>query len=64
MTKRKDLLKTIKKYAKETGQNYKQTEGGNHTKIWVGENYTTLPRHNEIPDIVAKKLYKQLGIIK
>lgn len=61
MTKRKDLLKTIKKYAKTTGQNYTETEGANHTKIWVGDNYTTIPRHNEIPNTFAKKILKDLG---
>ncbi|OIR95554.1 toxin HicA, partial [Corynebacterium diphtheriae] len=42
MTKRKDILKNIADFAKRTGQKLTIIEGGNHTRIWVGEKYTTV----------------------
>ena len=57
MTKRKHILKTIAHYAKKTNQ-----EGANHTRIWVGDRYTTIARHSEIDDLMAQKIYKQIGI--
>lgn len=64
MTKRKDVLAIIRKYAKEQGVAVVMKEGGNHTRVWVGEKYATLPRHNEIPDRFAKTILRQLGIEK
>lgn len=37
-------------------------EGKRHTKVWVGKRQTTIPRHKEIPDQLAKLIKKQLGI--
>ncbi|AHI22428.1 hypothetical protein B843_05195 [Corynebacterium vitaeruminis DSM 20294] len=37
-------------------------EGGSHTRVWVGARYSTIPRHNEIDDLLAKKIYKQIGM--
>ncbi|WP_047241221.1 hypothetical protein [Corynebacterium epidermidicanis] len=62
MTKRKDLLKNIARYAKETGQPLTIKEGGNHTRIWVGDKYTTIGRRNEIDNLMARKIYKQIGM--
>lgn len=62
MTKRKELIKSIKQYAKDTNQPYKEIEGGNHTRIWVGKSYTTISRHNEIPNRMAAKIQKQIGM--
>lgn len=64
MTKRKDVLTAIRKYAQEQGVPVVMKEGGNHTRVWVGERYATLPRHSEIPDRFAKTILKQLGIEK
>lgn len=62
MTNRKDILKAISHYAKTTKQKLTIKEGGNHTRIWVGDRYTTVPRHREIPDLAAQKIYKQIGL--
>ncbi|MBP3088321.1 toxin HicA [Corynebacterium sp. sy017] len=56
------MLKTIRNHAKKTQQEIRIIEGANHTRIWVGEKYTTLARHTEIPNNDAKSIYKQLGI--
>lgn len=64
MVKRKDILKNIASYAKRTGQTLTLKEGGNHTRIWVGDRYTTVGRHNEIDDLMARKIYKQIGMEK
>lgn len=52
----------ISHYAKTTEQELTIKEGGNHTRIWVGDRYTTVPRHREIPDLAAQKIYKQIGL--
>lgn len=62
MTKRKDILKNIADFAKGTGKTLTIKEGGNHTRIWVGEKYTTVGRHKEIDNLMARKIYKQIGM--
>ncbi|MCQ4618472.1 toxin HicA [Corynebacterium sp. CCUG 59401] len=62
MTKRRDILRAIAQYAKDTGQELVIKEGANHTRIWVGDKYTTLGRHKEIDDLMADKIYKQIGV--
>ena len=64
MTKRKDILKKIANYAKQTEQTLTLKEGRNHTRIWVGDRYTTVGRHNEIDNLMARKIYKQIGMEK
>lgn len=36
-------------------------EGANHTRIRVGDRATVVPRHNEINEITAKHILKQIG---
>lgn len=36
--------------------------GGNHARVWVGDEYTTVPRHKEIPNRFARKILKQIGV--
>lgn len=62
MTKRKELLKNIAQYAKATEQELTVKEGANHTRLWVGERYTTIPRHSEIANRLAENIYKQIGM--
>lgn len=59
--KRRDLLNQIRQYAADNGLDLTETEGGNHTKIAVGNKRTVVARHNEIPDVLAKKIMKQIG---
>lgn len=37
-------------------------EGSKHTKVYLGDRQTTIPRHKEIPDLLAKMIRKQLGL--
>lgn len=59
--KRKDLLNEAKRIAKERGEMYNLTEGGSHSLIWFGDvRAAVVPRHNEINEITAKAILKQL----
>jgi hypothetical protein len=58
--KRRDLIKVINTIAKLQGEIPKYTEGGNHTKVQVGNKATVIPRHKEISELLAKKILKQL----
>lgn len=59
---RTDLLKELRDYAKANGLEFTGTEGGNHTKVVLGGRRTVVARHNEIPDLLVKKIRKQLEI--
>lgn len=37
-------------------------EGKKHTKVYFKGRQSTIPRHREIPDTLAKAILKQLGI--
>lgn len=37
-------------------------EGKKHTKVYYQGKQSTIPRHKEIPDTLAKQIVKQLGI--
>ncbi len=62
MTKRSDILKAIRRHAKAIDEEVRVVEGGNHTRVWIGDRYTTIGRHREIPDLAARKIYRQLGM--
>jgi mRNA interferase HicA len=36
--------------------------GKRHTKVWLGQRQSTIPRHNEIPNQLAYAIRRQLGI--
>ncbi|RIJ76636.1 hypothetical protein D1871_11225 [Nakamurella silvestris] len=59
--KRKDLLKKISQIAKDQGLAMHLEEGGSHTKVTVGTKNTVVPRHNEVNEITAKAILKQIG---
>lgn len=60
--KRKDLMKKLAEKAKAEGADLELTEGGNHTKVKIGDKRTVVARHNEINEITAKAILKQMGI--
>ncbi|MFM9262186.1 hypothetical protein ACKAMS_26450 [Rhodococcus sp. 5A-K4] len=62
MTKRTELLKEIRAFAKDAGLDIDETEGGNHTKVVIGGRRTVVARHSEIPELTAKAIRKQLGM--
>lgn len=61
MTTRREILRRIRALAKATDETFRTEEGGNHTRVWVGDRYTTVPRHREIPDNFARKILRQIG---
>jgi hypothetical protein len=58
--KRRDVLKKIRQEAKATGATYSEQELTRHTGITCGGISTTVPRHNEIKDLMAETIFKQL----
>lgn len=64
MTKRRDLLKLLAAHASKVGEPFIVKEGGSHTRVWIGERYTTVPRHADIPEWLAAKILKQIGVEK
>lgn len=58
--KRGELIKKINKIAKSKGQQAIYTEGGNHTKVTIGDLQTSIPRHNEINELTARSIIRHL----
>lgn len=58
--KRTDLIKRLRKIAKASGSELVLTEGGSHTKAAIGNRMTVIPRHNEINEITAKAILRQM----
>ncbi len=54
--KRRDLIK----FLIELGARF--DEGSKHTKVYLNEKQTTIPRHTEINDHLVKAIKKQLEI--
>ncbi len=40
------------------------TEGGSHTKVVMGNQRTVVPRHNEVNEMTAKAILKQMGVTR
>lgn len=59
--KRKDLIREAKRIAKERRESWKLTNGGRHDLGQIGNGVkVAIPRHNEINEITAQKILKQL----
>ena len=59
--KRNDVIKRIRKAAKDQGLSFDQYELTNHTGIKVGDTATTVSRSSEdMPDVFAQTIFKQL----
>jgi mRNA interferase HicA len=57
--KRQALLRHLRRYGC-----YLKREGGSHS-LWINPvngSVETVPRHNEIPDKLARRIFKGLGI--
>jgi mRNA interferase HicA len=56
------LMKTkqLQRELKKQGATFK--EGKRHTKVYLDGKQSTIPRHVEIPDELAKVIRKQLGV--
>lgn len=55
-------MKRLAAEAKRRGVPMEITEGSNHTKVTAGDRRTVVPRHNEINEITAKAILKQMGV--
>ncbi|MGV0156023.1 hypothetical protein ACSW29_22035 [Rhodococcus sp. GB-02] len=49
MTKRTELLKEIRVFAKDAGLEIDETEGGNHTKVVIGGRARLSPGTRKFP---------------
>ncbi|MDO5695067.1 MAG: hypothetical protein Q4G38_05255 [Aeriscardovia aeriphila] len=56
--KRKDLANKLSALAKQYGESITWSEGGNHSKVTIGNIMTAIPRHTEINEITAKQIIK------
>lgn len=54
--KRRDLIKRLDNIAKTKGEKLILTEGGNHTKVTIGQWSEPIPRHREINELLAKAI--------
>lgn len=58
------MPKALKAQAKALGLEYREEEGGNHTKVCIGDKQTVVARHTEINEITARAILKHMGVIK
>jgi mRNA interferase HicA len=58
--RRRDILKKLKAAAKERGEELVVIEGGNHTKVRIGNLSTIVPRHNEVNEFTARAILKDM----
>ncbi len=59
--KRRDLMKRLRDMAAAEDLELLVTEGGAHTKVVIGTRTSFVPRHNEINELTAKAILKQLA---
>jgi hypothetical protein len=59
VTKRRDVLRKLRKAAKDADVDVKETEGGRHTVLIFDGLRVPIPRHTEIPDRDAQNIYKE-----
>lgn len=57
-------MKKLAEQAKAEGLELVETEGGSHTKVKIGDRQSVVARHNEINEITAKQILKQMGVQK
>lgn len=57
--KRRDLEKQLKKIASERGESLVVKEGGSHSKVFIGKQMITVPRHREISEVTATAIIKE-----
>lgn len=62
MTKRRDILKTIKAAAKERGVSFEVSEGGKHSIVILDGAKFPVPRHTEIGEGLTRTIYSQCAL--
>lgn len=59
--KRAEVIKKLRKQAKEAGLEFAEYELKNHTGIKIGNTKSTLGRHSEVDDVTARKFFDQFA---
>ena len=52
-------MKQLRKIAKEQGVELVETEGGKHSKGWIGAKSLIVPRHREINELTARGILRK-----
>jgi len=58
--KRRQVLRKIHLAAQAAQMTYTERQLSRHSGVTVGSVSTTVPRHREIPDLLAETIFKQL----
>lgn len=53
-------MKRLAEIAKDRGEELIVIEGGNHTKVRVGQKMTMIPRHREVSEGTARTILKSI----
>lgn len=54
-------MKRLAETAAKKGLPLETKEGALHTKVTIGDRTSVVPRHNEINEITARSILKQMG---
>lgn len=58
MCEAKRVGEKLNQLARSTNRQITWSEGGNHSKVCIGELATTVPRHNEINELTARSIIR------
>jgi len=61
LVKRTEVIKRLRKAARDAGLEFETYELRNHTGVRVGGTRSTLGRHSEIDDVTARKFFDQFA---
>ncbi len=56
--RRRELIRILKRIAGEVRLDLVLTEGGSHTKARIGPWMTTIPRHREVDESLARSIIR------
>ena len=51
-------MRQLRDIANDQGVTYAVTEGGSHTKVFLGDRFVTVPRHREINELTARGILR------
>lgn len=51
-------MRELRTIAQERGEDYREDEGGRHTKVRIGDRIIMVPRHREINENTARGILK------
>lgn len=59
VTKRRDIIKRLRRAARDVDVDVTEIEGGRHTLLILDGLRIPVARHTEIPDLDAQNIYKE-----